>query len=202
MCSGKVYFDLFEEREKLRHRRCLSDARRAALSLPEEGTDARTGPASPHAEMVWCQEEPKNMGSWFFVEPYIEWVLEQIDAKHRRPRYAGRTAMASTATGLMSVHLAQMQAFTRRCAWKLILRGRHRPLSTNWPGNFKRRRPWQPKFACPIWVNPFHEATIAQWFKKPGDAVNQDEPLVELETDKVTVEVPAPAAGTLERHRS
>ena len=42
------------------------------------------------------------------------------------------------------------------------------------------------------------EATIAQWFKKPGDAVSQDEPLVELETDKVTVEVPAPAAGTLE----
>jgi len=42
------------------------------------------------------------------------------------------------------------------------------------------------------------EATIAQWFKKPGDAVNQDEPLVELETDKVTVEVPAPASGTLE----
>lgn len=42
------------------------------------------------------------------------------------------------------------------------------------------------------------EATIAQWFKKPGDAIAQDEPLVELETDKVTVEVPAPAAGTLE----
>ncbi|WP_428643859.1 2-oxoglutarate dehydrogenase complex dihydrolipoyllysine-residue succinyltransferase [Roseibium sp.] len=42
------------------------------------------------------------------------------------------------------------------------------------------------------------EATIAQWFKKPGEAVSQDEPLVELETDKVTVEVPAPAAGTLE----
>lgn len=41
------------------------------------------------------------------------------------------------------------------------------------------------------------EATIAQWFKKPGDAVNVDEPLVELETDKVTVEVPAPASGTL-----
>ncbi|NVK35152.1 MAG: 2-oxo acid dehydrogenase subunit E2, partial [Rhodobacteraceae bacterium] len=42
------------------------------------------------------------------------------------------------------------------------------------------------------------EATIAQWFKKPGDAIQADEPLVELETDKVTVEVPAPAAGTLE----
>ncbi|EEA95038.1 2-oxoglutarate dehydrogenase complex dihydrolipoyllysine-residue succinyltransferase [Pseudovibrio sp. JE062] len=42
------------------------------------------------------------------------------------------------------------------------------------------------------------EATIAQWFKKPGDAVNADEPIVELETDKVTVEVPAPVAGKLE----
>jgi len=42
------------------------------------------------------------------------------------------------------------------------------------------------------------EATIAQWFKKPGDAITADEPIVELETDKVTVEVPAPASGTLE----
>jgi 2-oxoglutarate dehydrogenase E2 component (dihydrolipoamide succinyltransferase) len=41
------------------------------------------------------------------------------------------------------------------------------------------------------------EATVGQWFKKPGDAVKIDEPLVELETDKVTVEVPAPAAGVL-----
>jgi 2-oxoglutarate dehydrogenase E2 component (dihydrolipoamide succinyltransferase) len=41
------------------------------------------------------------------------------------------------------------------------------------------------------------EATVGQWFKKPGEAVNADEPLVELETDKVTVEVPAPSAGVL-----
>src|SRR2546429_2776962 len=40
------------------------------------------------------------------------------------------------------------------------------------------------------------EATIGRWFKKPGDAVAVDEPLVELETDKVTIEVPAPSAGT------
>ena len=42
------------------------------------------------------------------------------------------------------------------------------------------------------------EATIGQWFKKVGDTVAADEPLVELETDKVTIEVPAPAAGVLE----
>jgi len=42
------------------------------------------------------------------------------------------------------------------------------------------------------------EATIGQWFKKPGEAVAADEPVVELETDKVTIEVPAPASGILE----
>ncbi|MFA9473352.1 MAG: 2-oxoglutarate dehydrogenase complex dihydrolipoyllysine-residue succinyltransferase [Filomicrobium sp.] len=41
------------------------------------------------------------------------------------------------------------------------------------------------------------EATVGQWYKKPGDAIKADEPLVELETDKVTVEVPAPTAGVL-----
>jgi 2-oxoglutarate dehydrogenase E2 component (dihydrolipoamide succinyltransferase) len=42
------------------------------------------------------------------------------------------------------------------------------------------------------------EATIGQWFKKVGDTVAVDEPIVELETDKVTIEVPAPSAGVLE----
>src|SRR5665213_3055682 len=42
------------------------------------------------------------------------------------------------------------------------------------------------------------EATVARWFKKEGESVARDEPLLELETDKVTVEVPAPAAGSVE----
>ena len=63
------------------------------------------------AEMVWCQEEPRNMGSWHFIEPYLEWVLNQIHATHKRPRYVGRPAAAATATGLMSKHLAQLKAF-------------------------------------------------------------------------------------------
>ena len=64
-----------------------------------------------NAEMVWCQEEPKNMGGWTFVEPYLEWVLAHIGAKHGRARYAGRPAAASPATGLMSKHLEQLAAF-------------------------------------------------------------------------------------------
>ena len=46
------------------------------------------------AEIVWCQEEPKNMGAWNFVETYLEWVLEQVGGKSQRPRYAGRPAAA------------------------------------------------------------------------------------------------------------
>jgi 2-oxoglutarate dehydrogenase E1 component len=51
------------------------------------------------------------MGAWAFVEPNIDWVLDRINAKHSRPRYAGRPASAATATGLMSKHLAEMNAF-------------------------------------------------------------------------------------------
>ncbi len=110
LCSGKVYYDLFEERE----RRGLNDVQILrveqlypfpAKSLIKELSRFK------QAEMVWCQEEPKNMGSWFFMEPNLEWVLSRIEAKHTRPRYAGRAASASTATGLMSKHLAELQSF-------------------------------------------------------------------------------------------
>ena len=65
----------------------------------------------PKAEVVWCQEEPKNMGAWSFIDPYLEWVLAHIDAKYQKVRYTGRPAAASPATGLMSKHLAQLKAF-------------------------------------------------------------------------------------------
>ena len=51
------------------------------------------------------------MGSWFLVEPYLEWVLGQVKGAAKRARYAGRPASAATATGLMSKHLAQLNAF-------------------------------------------------------------------------------------------
>jgi 2-oxoglutarate dehydrogenase E1 component len=63
-----------------------------------------------NAEVVWCQEEPRNMGAWHFIEPYLEWVLNQVGSSHKRPRYAGRAAAAATATGLMSKHLQQLKA--------------------------------------------------------------------------------------------
>jgi 2-oxoglutarate dehydrogenase E1 component len=110
MCTGKVYYDLLEEREK----RGIDDIYLLrveqlypfpAKALINELSRFR------HAEMVWCQEEPKNMGAWAFIDPYLEWVLAHIDAKYQRVRYTGRPAAASPATGLMSKHLAQLAAF-------------------------------------------------------------------------------------------
>ena len=63
-----------------------------------------------NADVVWCQEEPKNQGAWTFVEPNIEWVLTRIGAKVSRPRYVGRAASASPATGLASRHKAEQEA--------------------------------------------------------------------------------------------
>jgi len=64
-----------------------------------------------NADVVWCQEEPRNMGAWSFVEPYLEWVLAQTGGAVKRARYAGRPASASTAAGTMPKHLAQLKAF-------------------------------------------------------------------------------------------
>jgi len=110
LCSGKVYYDLYEEREK----RGIDDVYLMRVEqLYPVPTQALTNELSrfKQAEIVWCQEEPKNMGSWHFIEEHIEGVLKDIGAKHTRPRYAGRAAAASPATGLMSKHLAQLAAF-------------------------------------------------------------------------------------------
>jgi 2-oxoglutarate dehydrogenase E1 component len=110
LCSGKIYYDLYEEREK----RGIDDVYIMRLEqlypVPMKALVQELG-RFKQAEFVWCQEEPRNMGAWHFIEPYLEWVFNQVGATHKRPRYAGRPAAAATATGLMSKHLAQLKAF-------------------------------------------------------------------------------------------
>jgi 2-oxoglutarate dehydrogenase E1 component len=110
LCSGKVYYDLYDEREKRR----IDDIYLLRIEqLYPFPTKALMTELSrfKEAEIVWCQEEPRNQGGWVFVDIFLEWVLNQIDAKHRRARYAGRPASASTAVGQMSLHLAQLKTF-------------------------------------------------------------------------------------------
>ena len=110
LCTGKVYYDLYEEREK----RGIDDVYLLRVEqlypFPLKAL-AQEMARFKKADVVWCQEEPKNMGAWTFVEPYIEWVLGQSGSKVKRPTYVGRPASAATATGTMSRHLAQLKAF-------------------------------------------------------------------------------------------
>ncbi|MBN8919246.1 MAG: 2-oxoglutarate dehydrogenase E1 component [Rhizobiales bacterium] len=110
LSTGKVYYDLYEEREQ----RGIDDIYLLRVEqlypFPSKALVAELS-RFKHAEIVWCQEEPRNMGAWFFVEPFLHWVLNQVKAEHRRARYAGRPASAATATGLMSKHVAQLKAF-------------------------------------------------------------------------------------------
>ncbi|GAA6164241.1 2-oxoglutarate dehydrogenase E1 component [Pelagimonas sp. KU-00592-HH] len=109
MCSGKVYYDLLEERDA----RGIDDVYLMRIEqyypFPAHSLIKELD-RFKDAEMVWCQEEPKNQGAWSFIEPNIEWALTRIKAKHTRPTYAGRPASASPATGLASQHKAQQEA--------------------------------------------------------------------------------------------
>ena len=109
ICSGKVYFDLLDEREK----RGLDDIYllRMEQLYPWPMKSMMTELARfPSAELVWCQEEPKNMGGYMFADPWLELTLEKLNGQARRVRYAGRPATASTAAGLMSKHLKELDA--------------------------------------------------------------------------------------------
>jgi 2-oxoglutarate dehydrogenase E1 component len=66
-----------------------------------------------NAEVVWCQEEPENMGAWTFLDRRIEKVLQGLGNKAQRPVYVGREEAASPATGSAKVHQQQQEALVR-----------------------------------------------------------------------------------------
>jgi len=113
LCSGKVYYDLFEEREKRGLDKVQILRIEQLYPFPSNALMREAG-RFPKAKFIWCQEEPRNMGAWNFVDPQIEWVLGKINATHARPHYAGRSATASTATGFGSRHAQETAAFMQR----------------------------------------------------------------------------------------
>jgi 2-oxoglutarate dehydrogenase E1 component len=109
LCSGKVYYDLLTERRE----KAIKDV--AILRLEQmypfpERTLGRELASYRNAELVWCQEEPENMGAWRFVDRRLEKVLGGIEMKAKRPVYAGRSAAASPATGSARAHQAEQAA--------------------------------------------------------------------------------------------
>jgi 2-oxoglutarate dehydrogenase E1 component len=109
LCSGKVYYDLLDAREK----RGITDIHFLRLEqLYPFPVDALAEELVPykHCELVWCQEEPRNMGPWPFVETFIEEVAADVGFAQPRPRYAGRRSAASPATGSFMRHLKEQEA--------------------------------------------------------------------------------------------
>jgi 2-oxoglutarate dehydrogenase E1 component len=110
LCSGKVYYDLLEAREE----QTIDDVYILRLEqfYPWPTKSLMTELARfSNAELVWCQEEPKNMGGWTFVDPWLELTLARLNITAKRARYVGRPASASTAAGLMSRHTRELKAF-------------------------------------------------------------------------------------------
>jgi 2-oxoglutarate dehydrogenase E1 component len=109
LCSGKLYYDLLADRQA----RKINDVAILRLEqlypFPDEPLAAEIA-KYPDAEIVWCQEEPENMGAWTFVDRRIERVLSSLGHKAGRPRYVGRAELASTATGLLRRHNQEQAA--------------------------------------------------------------------------------------------
>ena len=106
LCSGKVFYDLEAERD----RRGLKDVTMLRLEqlAPFPKTPLREElKRFPNADVVWCQEEPQNMGAWTYVAPRIEAIMKHLDGPSKRPLYAGRPEAASPAAGTNKVHVAE-----------------------------------------------------------------------------------------------
>ena len=107
-CSGKVYYDLLQERDA--HN--LTDTYLLRVEqlypVPALALTKELG-RFENADLIWCQEEPKNQGAWSFIEPNLEQILSRLKIKAKRANFVGRPPSASPATGLASQHKEQQE---------------------------------------------------------------------------------------------
>jgi len=109
VCSGKIYYDLMAERKS------RADARTAIVRLEQfypfpkkRMTDALNSYVNA-TDICWVQEEPRNQGAWFFVEPRLRELLKS----NQKLRYAGRAESASTATGSHTIHQMEQRQIVK-----------------------------------------------------------------------------------------
>ncbi|MEM7616770.1 MAG: 2-oxoglutarate dehydrogenase E1 component [Pseudomonadota bacterium] len=113
LCTGKVYYDLYEKRQE--HK--INDV---ALVRVEQiypyplNEVADIVKKYKNAEVVWCQEEPQNMGAWHFLDRRIEESMQIAKSKFTRPKYIGRSESASPSVGYMKLHLQELENFVKQ----------------------------------------------------------------------------------------
>ena len=107
LCSGKIAYELIEARDTAGDLGVEILRVEQLYPFPSEPLVKRLKAMPQLQDVIWAQEEPRNNGAWFFVEPMIEACLAEAGFKHLRPQYAGRDAAASPATGLAKRHAAE-----------------------------------------------------------------------------------------------
>ena len=109
LCSGKVYFDLLDAREKLKRDDVVMYRIEQLYPFPAKSLVKELKPYAKNAQFFWCQEEPKNMGAWNTVRNYIDRTLNMVNFGDKSVKYIGRKASSTTATGNFNKHLAQQK---------------------------------------------------------------------------------------------
>jgi len=107
-CTGQIYYELLSERQNL-DRRDVAIVRLEQIAPFAFDSVASNCALYPNAEIVWAQQEPKNMGAYSYVAPRIETATRQINKLEKRPRYVGRPVSAAPATGMGKVHAKEYQ---------------------------------------------------------------------------------------------
>ncbi len=110
LCSGKVYYDLLDERDKREQDDTYLLRVEQLYPFPASAIAKEMKRFKNVEQIVWCQEEPRNMGSWSYIHELLEDLFTEIKLPVTRPAYAGRAASAATATGLASKHAAEQEA--------------------------------------------------------------------------------------------
>ena len=118
ICTGKIYFDLIEAREKNKNDEVVFIRIEQLYPFPAKTLANILKRYKGDVDFVWCQEEPKNMGAWNSARNYIDRTLEIIHSKRHKVRYIGRNASASTATGNLNKHLAQQKEILEKVVGK------------------------------------------------------------------------------------
>ncbi len=118
MCSGKIYFDLLQAREKNKNNNVFIIRIEQLYPFPVKTLAKDLKRFRKNAEFFWCQEEPKNMGAWNTVRNYIQWSLNYIKAKNKEVNYIGRNPAASPASGYLKKHLAEQNEILEKVVGK------------------------------------------------------------------------------------
>lgn len=109
LCSGKVYYDIAEERDKRGIKDVYVLRVEQLYPYPEKALENELK-RFPNAKIVWCQEEPRNMGSWSYIREPLEDHLKKMGHSEMAVRYTGRAAAAAPATGLAKKHMIEQAA--------------------------------------------------------------------------------------------